>query len=173
MFDDYIEYVMDKIEKVEASCNLISEDQIHPFRLHKELASYTPIQVSLLAEYQRVKAEDKRLTLRYQKFWDEAFLKSRDKLNIDRVRTKYASKGEIDSQTRVDFNDEYQEWKERLLESEMKVRFMLRLLDAWKKQDQMLIEISRNMKSELETLSLMKRAEPKVGHKKLRVPKES
>lgn len=172
MLENYIDYVMERIKKVEASCSLIADNQIHPFRLHRELAEYIPNQMALIAEYQRVKTEDTKLNLRYQKFWDEAFITSRNKLNIDRTKTKYASKGEIESQTRVDYADEYADWQERLLESEMKVRFMLRLLEAWKKQDQILIEISRNMKSELESLTIMDRGVPKTGHKKLRVPKK-
>lgn len=152
MNQDYIEFVQEKIKEMKSTARLIREGQVIPARLNTCLAQYTEVNLMLVAEYQNQKTEHKRLEELFQLWWDKKFIASRNLLNEDRAKTKFASKAEIDSQTRIDNEKEYVEKKRELSESESRVRFMLRLIDSWKSQKDILVNLSQNMRTEMKAL---------------------
>jgi hypothetical protein len=167
---NYIEYVEQQIRRLKETSRLIQDGHILPYKVNKALAEYEEVSLGLTAEYQRVKTINKVLNRKYQAWWDEKFLEARDSLNGDRVKSKFASKAEIESQTRHNNKREYFEWQDKLDESESKVRFILRLIDNWRKEDQILIQLSKNMTTEIRALYVQSDAGRKVKRNRAELP---
>ena len=150
--EQYIEYVQQQLNNLKETEKLIEEGHVLPYRVNKALAEYQRIHDMLIIEYQRVKTINNRLKKRHKMWWDEKFLEARDKLNSDRTSSKFASKAEIESQARVDNKVEHLEWEDKLDIAEAKTRLLIRLLDSWSKNERILIQLSRNMQSEMKAL---------------------
>jgi hypothetical protein len=152
--ENYLDFVQTNVQLLKDSANLIKEDTILPYRINACIAQYVEVALMLNSEYQRKKWEHKELTREYAKWWDKKFLMARDKLNSERTSSKFASQKEIESQTRVDNESEYEEWQEKLDACVAQSDFLIRQIDIWKKQDQLLITLSNNMRTEMRALSI-------------------
>jgi len=150
--EQYIEYVQQQLNNLKETERLIEEGHVLPYRVNRALAEYNRIHAMLIIEYQRVKTINNRLKKRHKMWWDEKFIEARDKLNSDRTSSKYASKGEIESQARVDNKVEHLEWEDKLDIAEAKTRLLIRLLDAWSRNERILTQLSNNMRSEMRAL---------------------
>lgn len=153
-FDNYIEFVQAQIEKIDEYASLIKNGYVYPEKLNWLVSEYTRINLAIISQYEILLRERSLLEESYQKFWDSAFLKSRDKLNSSRVASKYASLSEIESQTRVDYAEEYGMWQSKMKELDSKIGFMKRILNAWDKEDNLLAVLSYNTRSEMKALKV-------------------
>ena len=160
MVEDYVQFVQEVIEKYSKHSQLINQnsDTITPQTLNYVLAQYMPTNTALIAEYQRAKIENTQLLLQYEEWYDEKFVQVRQSM-IDESEAKTAkiSVKEIETQLRVETRAEYYYWQKRLKKAEFQERFLLRLVDQYKKFDMILTTISRNMQSEMLALSIENR----------------
>lgn len=157
--DFYINYVNKQIKKFGKTAKLIENDSITPQALNRSLGEYLEINLGLLAEYQRAKLNEALLTDQYQQWYDKAFVNIKSQMNSDsdsNKTIKFALK-EYETQLRHQYNKEYYEWASKIREAHMKVRFLLRIVDLYKKYDNILTTLSSNMRSEIRSLSIENR----------------
>jgi len=152
--DFYIEYVTKAITKFGRTSKLINNNQISPESLNRALGEYLEVNLALLAEYQRAKLTEAQISDDYQQWYDSAFINTKAKLNSDVNRSTKIAVKEYEIQLRHDYNKEYYEWSAKIKESQLKVRFILRIVDLYKKYDNILTTLSSNMRSEIRTLTI-------------------
>jgi len=155
----YVKFVEETIEKYSQYSNLISNaNEITPQIINEALGSYSRVFDMLLFEYYRKKAEHKEAELDYSIWWAEKFNAVRSKFNdVSLPGTKWLSKNELETETIQRHKDEYKEWQFKLFELENETSLLSRKIDAWKKMDNILVNISLNTRSELKSLSLENR----------------
>lgn len=152
---DYIAFVEEQIKKFRKSVDVIEAGEISPVLVYHNLAVYSDINLSLNSEYQRYKSEYKRILREFNMWFDERFVKVRREMNdIKLPASKWASKQEIESETRVQNKEEFLTWKDRLDEAEDRMEFFRRLLDQWKAHAYILQTLSDNIRQEMKSLSL-------------------
>ncbi len=163
--DFYIEYVNAQIKKFGKTSKLIQDNTITPEALNRALGEYLEVNLALLSEYQRAKLNEVSIADEYQQWYDKAFTSVKSQMNSNSEKTiKFALK-EYEIQLRHQYQKEYYEWSSKIKESQMKVRFLLRVVDLYKKYDNILTTLSSNMRSEIRSLSLDTRmnADPKIA----------
>lgn len=161
--EDYINFVQKMIQKYQKSVQLISDDRITPPSINSALANYGNVLFILTSEYQRKKSEAYELQLDFESWWDEKFTQSRQQLNNPELpASKWASKQELESYVRATYKNEYKEWKTKLFSVESKVSFYRQMLENWKRIENILVNLSLNMRSELKALSVEDRANRKL-----------
>jgi len=148
---NYIEFVSEQLEIFQKKTNLLSSNhEITPMLLNKNLAEYSNVGIALNAEYTRAEGALEDFKRTYNAWWDERFINMRHELNpISLAATKWASKGEIEAETRVKYKDEFYDWDTRLKDYEMKVNFLSRLRGQWEKHVQVIICLSQNARQEM------------------------
>lgn len=155
--DFYINYVNTAIAKFGKTSKLIQDDTITPESLNRALGEYLEVNLALLAEYQRAKNDEVRIADEYQQWYDRAFVDVKSRMNADSQKTAKFALKEYEIQLRHDYQKEYYEWSSKIKESQMKVRFLLRIVDLYKKYDNILTALSSNMRTEIRSLSLESR----------------
>jgi hypothetical protein len=164
IIENYIQFVQETIEKYKQNVDLVGNGYLTPDMINEALANYSAVLFSLTAEYQRIKAQTYEKRLQFDSWWDEKFVETRRELNDTSLpASKWLSKQEIESEVRYRYKEEYQEWKRSLFELEHKESFYRQMLDNWKKIDNILTNLSLNMRSELKSLSLEDRANSKLN----------
>lgn len=155
----YVKFVEETIEKYTKYSNIISDaNEITPQIINEALANYSRVFDMLLFEYYRKKAEHKEVELEYIIWWSEKFNVTRSIFNdVSIPGTKWLSKNEIESETIQKNQTEYKQWQYKLFELENETSLLSRKIESWKKMDNILINISLNMRSELKSLSLENR----------------
>ncbi len=156
--DNYLEYVQAAIQDINEYSDLVRDGQIIPARLHIVMAKYVRIAGALQMEFQRVKTQHKRYSEKFQMWQDEKIVFTRDELRSSRPASSSISMKEIETQVRVDNRKEYQKWREELLNLEEKLEFLKSLAKIWDKEDNLLVTLSHNMRSEMKSLSIIDRA---------------
>lgn len=162
--EDYINFVNDHVEKYKGYTDLIRDAvEITPEVINSALANYGKVYDLLIAEYYRKKADLKEVQLGFEEWWDGKFCEIRQEINkYDIAGTKWLSRQEIESETRNRNKAEYKDWQARLFKAEQEANFLSRKLEQWKKLDNILINISYNMRSELKSLSIENRMNRRV-----------
>ena len=155
---EYVKYVTTQLNNFRKASKLIENDQVTPLTVNRALALYSEVNDSLIGEYERLNAELHKLEYGvggYEEWWDDAFSKTR-KIMIAEFESKSVkiSVKEFESETRVNYRTEYREWQEKLFSTKSKLEFIKRKIEAWKKVDNILINLSYNMRAEMKTLSL-------------------
>jgi len=156
--EDYITYVEGQLKKFRRAINVIDRgdtNEVTPMLINRSLATYTQINSTLNAEYQRKKKELLNCKNRYQVWWDEKYVATRRRLNPDSTpKNKWLAKNEIESELRVEYKEDYLKMRDELDDLEMSQRFILRLLGQWESHHKILTTLSYNMQSELKALDL-------------------
>ena len=157
----YQEWVEKAIERYTEVTKLISNNtEVTPESVNYALASYTHTMLALIAEYQRVKLEHMDLEEDYKRWYDEKFELAKRAVLAEASstgsKTKPALK-EYETRLRNDNRQEYDIWRERLKIADAKVRFMLRILDTFKRFDSILMSLSNNMRAEMKVLDFRNR----------------
>ena len=155
---EYLSFVETKITELQQYTKLIRNNQINPPDINRALGEYTEVLWMLQAEYQRAKVAHYEKEAEFDDWWDGVFVATRDKLTEDLVKSKWPSKTEIETQARAENIGEYRVYKDALIASENRVEFIRRLLESWKAHDHILVNLSQNMRSEMNALSLNSRA---------------
>jgi hypothetical protein len=84
-----------------------------------------------------------------------------------KLTSKFPSQTEIEAQALLKHKEEYKIWRQKLRDSERKVSFYRRLLEGWKTQANMLVNLSQNMRSELSALSIENSANKHINKEKV------
>jgi hypothetical protein len=61
---------------------------------------------------------------------------------------------EYEAEMKLRHETEYWDWQDKVTSSENKTSFILRLVEAWKAYDKILVTLSSNMRGEMYALSL-------------------
>lgn len=154
---NFLENDTEKIEFIQSIGTLINNGQIPVELLNENLANCFSISRYLITLYEETTLEYENLKTDFDIWYSEKFCYYRDKLNSDRTKSKFASKEEIQSEVLMN-ESEYRKWKNDLAVYERRVSFYRRLLDSWKVQSNILVQISQNMRSEMYALSVEKKA---------------
>lgn len=165
--DSFVHDIEKNISYVNKVSNLISNGQITPELLNESLAKYIGVNTFLISIYEQTVLEDETLKDEWKLIWSEWFIKAKNNLNDSRVSSKFASATEIEAHALVDNREEYLSWKKKLNLSERKVSMYRRIVDSWKVQSQILVQISNNLRSELSALSIENRANKNITREKI------
>ena len=163
---DYIEFVNDHVARYHQYTELVRDAiEITPEVINTALVNYGKVYDMLIAEYYRKKADLKEVQMNYEEWWDDKFCTVRRDINkYDVAGTKWLSKQEIESEVRNQNKEEYKKWQSQLFKAEQESNFLSRKLEQWKKLDNILINISFNMRSELKSLSLENRMNKRLDN---------
>lgn len=169
--ESYLAYADEQIKKYREISNLIRNNEITPAEINEAMARYSDVNLMLIAEHQRAMFDHNIIDLDYQEWWDEKFVKMRRELNpIDLAGTKWLAIKEVNSEVRVAHKEEYKQWRTIFTNSEIRLAFVKGLLDNWKKFDAILIQTSKNLQSEMRTLSLDSRINQKEDYVRTEFP---
>jgi hypothetical protein len=163
-FQAYIKFVQDTVNKYKRIGDLVApnETEITPARLNAALADYYSTCAGLNAEYQRAKMEHLSAKNSFDRWWDQIFIEAKRHVIADYaredVRGVKPSVTEFETRARLDNADQYYELKEKLDALESKAHFLLRMLETLAGYDRVLTTISSNMRSELFSISIDRRA---------------
>lgn len=148
----------ERIAFIQSIGELIDNGAITPERLNEGLANYFSVNRYLTDIYESVEKEYEQEKIDYDIWWSELFITERHNLNDGQPKSKYASQAEINSAVIVNNKEEYKRRQNNLLMKERRVSYYRRLLDGWKTQSQMLVNLSQNMRSEMNALYVENRA---------------
>lgn len=170
MVEDYIKFVEETIENYRKVGDLVREDEVRPQDLNRALAYYFNSNLALAAEYQRAKIEEAELQIQYEEWWDNVFEKARETIRKEYEESKSIKPAvkEYETRARTANRVEFSSWKRKLTKAEAKTRFLLRLLETFKKYDSILTALSNNMRSEMRSLSLEDRMNRDPAKNKVR-----
>lgn len=164
----FLEDDSEKIEFINSIGNLIQNGEISAESLNECLANYFSITRYILTLYESVSLEDDMLKLEYKTWYAEKFLESKTNLNKDiTAKTKMASTTEIEQNLIVTNKSEYVNWQQRLIISEKRKSFYLRILESWKANSQQIIQLAQNARTEIFSLKTQDKANEDITKEKL------
>lgn len=164
----FLEDDSEKIEFINSIGNLIQNGEISAESLNECLANYFSITRYILTLYESVSLEDDMLKLEYKTWYAEKFLESKTNLNKDvTAKTKMASTTEIEQNLIVTNKSEYVEWQQRLIISEKRKSFYLRIMESWKANSQQIIQLAQNARTEIFSLKTQDKANEDITKEKL------
>jgi len=164
----FLEDDSEKIEFINNIGNLIQNGEISAESLNECLANYFSITRYILTLYESVSLEDDMLKLEYKTWYAEKFLESKTNLNKDvTAKTKMASTTEIEQNLIVTNKSEYVEWQQRLIISEKRKSFYLRIMESWKANSQQIIQLAQNARTEIFSLKTQDKANEDITKEKL------
>ena len=156
----FLEDDSEKIEFINSIGNLIQNGEISAESLNECLANYFSITRYILTLYESVSLEDDMLKLEYKTWYAEKFLESKTNLNKDvTAKTKMASTTEIEQN--------YVNWQQRLIISEKRKSFYLRIMESWKANSQQIIQLAQNARTEIFSLKTQDKANEDITKEKL------
>lgn len=152
----YFKYVEDHVARYENALRFKrnnSDGDIDPLDFSIHVAEYSSIMSMLVAEENRLLFEQEELKDTFQEWWDECYVSMRRKLNPpDIAGSKWLSKGEIESEVRVEHKEEYREWKHKLNSINARVSYVESLVSMWKKHSEVLNILSYNVQREYSSI---------------------
>lgn len=164
----FLEDDSEKIEFINSIGNLIQNGEVSAEALNECLANYFSITRYILTLYESVSLEDDNLKLEYKVWYAEKFLQSKTDLNKDvTAKTKMASTTEIEQNVIVSNKSEYIEWQQRLILSEKRKSFYLRIMESWKSNSQQIIQLAQNARTEIFSLKTQDKANEEITKEKL------
>lgn len=151
---DYQTFVQNKLKYIERYIALIKNDQITPEAINHALSSYESVGNWLISEYESVCLEQECVKEEFQIDFDEWFLKASEQINEKRIKSNFASKMEIEAKARVDNRENYLRWQRKLKILDRKVSLYRRIMDNWKSQKDMIVNLSQNSRAEMRALGI-------------------
>jgi hypothetical protein len=169
-FEAYVAFVERVVKRSEQLGGLVTGDtMITPANVNYALAKWYEVSLGLCSEYERVKRDQAKLELNFQRWYDIHFEKAQAQLLAEYAVTKTKpSIKEIEVRTRTSVADEYYEWQEKILVAEMKTRTYLRLMSTVDRYDKILTTLSQNMRSEMSVLTLENRMNSDTSDRNVR-----
>ena len=154
--DKYVSYVQEQIKKMLVGLEVIDfhTQEITPDKINTALANFTPVNLMLNAEYQRLLKQQKDQEKEFRKWSDRKFVETKAVMSEGLAKSVKLSKAEIDIQVRFENEKEYEDFEDQEQELEMKVDYVKKLLDQWKDHAWVLRALSDNMRTELKTLNI-------------------
>lgn len=151
---DYHTFVQKKLQYIERYIAVIKNDEITPEVINHALASYQAVGNWLISEYEDVCLEYECTKEEYQIDFDSWLLDASNEINEKRIKSNFASKTEIEAKARVDNREEYLKWQRKLKILERKVSLFRRIMDNWKSQKDMIVNLSQNSRAEMKALGI-------------------
>jgi len=169
---EYIQNVNKIITEYKKYTEIINHDVITPQMINEGLANYGAILFTLSAEYSRKKAEVFTIEENFKMWWNEKFVSIRREFNDNNLAaSKWLSKNELEAETKVRFKTEYMNKNAQVFAIKEELKLYSNLIDIWKKWDNILSQLSYNMRSEMRALSVEDRANhPPEVRAKIRNP---
>lgn len=164
---DFLESDSEKIDFIQSVGNMIVNDEITPEKLNETLANYWQVSRYLITLYESVSLEYEQMKLDYDCWYAETFIDCKATLNEDRSKSKFASTSEIHQFLVANNIEEYRKKQNVLITAEKRRSFYAKLLDNWKANSQMIIQISQNMRTELLSLSTERKANEDLTNEKI------
>lgn len=155
---NYEKFVRNSMKQYEALTDLIHDNEITPYVLNKALASYFKIHLSVITEYQILKSKFQIQTLGYKEWYAEKLEEAKEQVISEYSKSAKPAKYEFENRVQVLYKTEMREKQLELFETENNMKMLSKVLDALKRYDNVLCQLSNNMRSELKSLSLEKRA---------------
>lgn len=164
----FLEDDSEKIEFINSIGNLIQNGEVSAESLNECLANYFSITRYILTLYESVSLEDDMLKLEYKTWYAEKFLESKTDLNKDvTAKSKMASTTEIEQNLIVTNKSEYVNWQQKLIISEKRKSFYLRIMESWKNNSQQIIQLAQNARTEIFSLKTQDKANEDITKEKL------
>lgn len=151
---DYHEYTQEKLAYIERYISLIKNREVTPDVINHALVSYEGVGNWLIKQYEDIALDYEDMKEEYQVDFDNWFLEASSKLNETRIKSKFASTTEIEATARVTHREEYLHWQGKLKIMERKVSMFRRLMDNWKNQKDMIVNLAQNSRGEMRALGI-------------------
>ncbi len=159
IYKRHTEFVVYFVEKYGKTSSLIRDDLVSPSELNYALAEYYSIGVMLNSQYQNAKANQFDTDIEFQEWYDKKFEEAKNLVLSDYENTKIKpSLKEFEVRVRTHNAQDYGKWIRKVKNAQIRVRFILRHLDLYKKFDNILMTLSHNMRSEMKALNIENRA---------------
>lgn len=161
---EYISFVSNAMSNIKHLNKLIVNGSLNPLKINLLLAEYGNILFQLTTEEERYLIQKEEYEKQYNAWFDKKYIEIRDKINADRLASKLATKEEIHTQVRVEYAEEYEEYKDIIDDLTKKERFYTKLIKRWEKIDGVIKTLSYNMQTELKKIdmqSVMKKKDDK------------
>jgi len=160
---EYMDFVQSIQQKVNSVGSLVSgNEEVTPFAVNRALALYYNTNLELIRMYEEQKVRHLDIQNDFEQWYDEKFEECRDEImnmyeNVGGKSVKPAAK-EYDTRVKTKYSAEYNRRKKALDVAESRVSYLRKLFEILKRYDTILTTISYNMRSELKSLSIEKRA---------------
>ena len=156
--DKYIAYIEEQLAYFKKHSDLSDNEEVTPVKVNTTLAHYVNVGVALIGEYTRYKYQLYSLSKEYDKWHSKKFYETRKQMisEFESKTIKIAVK-EIDNAVKVENETEYWKWQDKITDLELRLRFLQRLIDQWAKLDNVLNNLSKNMRQEMISLSIENR----------------
>lgn len=168
--DEYISWVLSTIDKYKKDVDIIHNGEVPPWEIQKLLATYYTTQLGLIAEYQRNKRSISTIKRQYNAWWNSKVSEARKTLLSTMPTGKFPALKEYSIKAQEDNEEEYNNWQEKIQQAEDKTDFMKQLLDSWSSFLNVIINLNKNMVSELRSLTVDR---IQSEERKTRQPKEN
>lgn len=170
---EYLDFVQSIQEKVKSVGNLVSgNEEVTPYAVNRALALYYNTNLELIRVYEEQKVRHLDIQNDFEQWYDEKFEECRAEImdmyeNVGGKTVKPAAK-EYDTRVKTKYSAEYNRRKKALDVAESRVSYLRKLFEILKRYDTILTTISYNMRSELKSLSIEKRANTDPEKNKVR-----
>jgi len=156
--EEYIEYIEEQIAYFQKHSKLSDADEVTPTQVNTTLALYTNVGVALIGENNRYKFKLYEVNKEYEKWHNRKFYDTRQRMTDEyEGKTIKIAVKEIETAVKVENEDEYWTWQDKITDLELRLRFLQGLIDQWVKLDNVLNNLSRNMRQEMYSLSIENR----------------
>ena len=153
----------DRVQFLQQMNQLVENGQCTPELLNTALANYASTSTWLITILETVEIEHNNLKLDYSVWESEKIIETKEKMSFGMSKSLKLSQTEINAQMIVDNKAKYIEWQRQLQLAERKEGFYRRLNDMWKKNADIILCLSNNMRSELRSLSIENKANKEIA----------
>lgn len=146
---ELIDFIEEQIQKMKKIYTLGNSTLITFDELNKALINYFNIQLSLLSLYSQLKMEFQIAEEDFNNWYADKYILVRSELNPRTISAqKWYSQKEIEFEVINRYKKEYNQYKQNLLNADLKLSFIRRLIDGWTTQSYILSTLSKNLISE-------------------------
>lgn len=158
MNQDYIDYVESQITYLREQLKLNNGEEVTPLYINTVLSNYGNVGITLIGEYTRYKKLLFELQKEYSRWYDAKFMEVRRIMTSEyEGKTIKLSLKEIETGVKAKYEDDYWNWQDKINDMELRISFLRRLIDQWSKMDNVLNNLSKNMRQEMVSLSIENR----------------
>jgi hypothetical protein len=162
----HMEFVTEFFNRYKETVKLIYDDQILHTEVNKALGLYEEIAISLNTAYQAVVREEESVKKQFRRWYDKKFEEAKREVIQDYININRESKGaavkpalkEFEVRIRTSNEEEYNYFEDIQEELHRKVRYIIRCINDFKKFDGLLVTLSQNLRQEMKSMSIEKRA---------------
>jgi len=165
---NFVEYVEEQIEMFKMYSKMY-EDGSHEFssnEINNALLHFTGVSSALSAEYQFRKKNLATAKKDFQIWLDSKFIEAKKKVMEGKPASFKPAKTEIDIYMRYSNVELWKKYSDLIEDGELAVRFLRRLLEQWKQHGQIMIALSHNMRSEMQSFGITNAVNKRLENEK-------